>query len=122
MPWVYAQSSGELYRPDGTRAMTGYSGFLMGRNNPAFKSIHDYGPIPMGFYTIGHPYNDHTSHKTFVMDLTPIMPTSTRSGFQIHGDSSEHPGFASNGCIVVGPAIRAEIAASRDRLLEVRVY
>ena len=38
-----------------------------------------------------------------------------RSGFLIHGDSTRHPGEASNGCIIVGPKHRKAIWESNDK-------
>jgi hypothetical protein len=121
MPWIYVQRSGHLLRPDGSHAGMGYSGRLTYRDNPSAQDLPNFGPIQAGFYTIGWPYNDRKHNKEFVMDLTPLSPIS-RSGFQIHGDKRGDPGFASEGCIILGPTVRAEIAVSGDRVLEVRKY
>jgi hypothetical protein len=42
-----------------------------------------------------------------------------RTGFLIHGDSLQHPGRASNGCIILPRPIRDRIAASGDDQLTV---
>jgi hypothetical protein len=42
-----------------------------------------------------------------------------RAGFLIHGDSLEHPGTASLGCIVLGRLYREAIWASGDHQLQV---
>jgi hypothetical protein len=42
-----------------------------------------------------------------------------RDGFLIHGDSVEHPGTASHGCIIMSRAIREAIAQSDDHELNV---
>ena len=48
------------------------------------------------------------------MALTPAPDTNTfgRDSFLIHGDSSEHPGAASRGCIILPRNIRDQIAAA----------
>jgi hypothetical protein len=55
------------------------------------------------------------------MALTPILQTKTygRSGFLIHGDSIQHPGEASEGCIIMPPDARHRIWASGDDSLHV---
>nr|WP_123336389.1 DUF2778 domain-containing protein [Erwinia sp. JUb26] len=40
-----------------------------------------------------------------------------RNLFRIHGDSREHPGEASEGCIILGPDARREIINSIDKTL-----
>jgi hypothetical protein len=55
------------------------------------------------------------------MRLTPA-PENTmfgRDGFLMHGDSIEHPGCASEGCIIVGRAVREAVSESDDKSLEV---
>lgn len=117
MTWTYSQSSGELSQ-DGVFAGTGYSGAGIGRNNPVAQATPNVGPVPQGYYEIGPPY---TSPKTgpITMVLTPDPNTQVfgRTAFRIHGDNASHT--ASHGCIILGPAIRKEIAASGDTQLEV---
>lgn len=115
--WTYAQKSGTLSH-DGSVIAEGYSGFKQGKNNPAMESVPDVGPIPKGRYAIA----DHCEEKgPLTMRLTPIEGTDThgRAGFLIHGDSSEHPGEASHGCIILPRQARSLIAASPDKVLEV---
>jgi len=123
--WVFAQATGELFCDDdlNTPLTIGYSGFGEGKNNPAMQQIHDIGPIPRGYWTIGTPEDVETAgpHGPFVLPLTPIDGTMTygRSGFLIHGDAVNHAGSASHGCIILNRHIREDIAASRDQLLKV---
>ena len=122
--WVYAQASGELSRDDDAAVVsTGYSGSGEGKNNPAMQQIHDVGPIPRGIWHIGDPECVETvgPHGPFVLPLTPADGTETfgRSGFLCHGDSYNHPGQASHGCIVLNRHVREAIAASHDQLLKV---
>lgn len=122
--WIYAQSTGELFKDDDPSTLSlGYSGLGEGKNNPAMQQIHDLGPIPRGFWHIGDPeYVDVAGpHGPFVLPLTADegTPTFGRSGFLIHGDSVAHAGSASHGCIIFSLPVRKMIAASDDRLLKV---
>ena len=120
--WIYAQSTGNLSNDSSNSLRArGYSGAEPdGKNNPAMESVPDVGPIPRGEYQIGVPHNTE-SHGPFVMSLTP-MPANEmfgRSGFLMHGDSSEHPGMASKGCIIMPRAVREIVWNSGDHRLRV---
>ncbi len=122
--WIYAQAAGELSRDDDDRPVGfGYSGTGEGKNNPAMQQIHDVGPIPRGFWHIGDPECVEVigPHGPFVLPLTPADGTETfgRSGFLIHGDSIQHSGSASHGCIILNRHVREAMAASHDQLLKV---
>ena len=118
--WVYYQESGELDDPSGAVRATGYSGADDGKNNPSMQSVHDVGPIPQGSWIIGAPVNTE-KHGPYVLPLTPETGTTTfgRSGFLIHGDSIEHPGCASEGCIIMPPDVRHAIWESGDHRIVV---
>ena len=115
--WVYSQSTGELSL-DGEHVAIGYSGAGAGKNNPGMQQIPNKGPVPQSQYEISTPYK-HPTKGPVVMHLTPINGTETfgRSKFLIHGDSISHPGKGSEGCIVVGPAIRSRMAISSERII-----
>lgn len=119
--WAYSQASGGLSR-DGKVVATGYSGCGAGKNNPSSEHIHDVGPIPRGLYAIGEP-QETVTHGPFVLPLAPDAGNQMfgRTWFLIHGDSVVHPGWASEGCIVLPRAARNQIAASGDRKLTVTV-
>lgn len=119
MSWDYEQSSGQLSK-DGVQVAVGYSGAGEGKNNPAMQSVPNVGPIPLGSYTAGDPY-DTMTHGPFVLRLTPSPANDMfgRAGFLIHGDSVVAPGTASEGCIILDRAVREQIAASADRDVEV---
>lgn len=118
--WTYDQSSGDLADTNGEVVSTGYSGYGSDKNAPAFENITDLGPIPVGSYTINAP-EDTATHGPYVLPLTPDEDNNMfgRSGFLIHGDSKEHPGAASHGCIVVGRLAREAVWSSGDRKLTV---
>ncbi|HYA17945.1 MAG TPA: tlde1 domain-containing protein [Bryobacteraceae bacterium] len=135
MSWCFVISTGQLSL-DGQPAATGYAGRGTGKNNPECCSAPmgslgagNFGPLPAGKYTIGPAYDD--PHRgQYTMHLNPDAETRMhgRSGFLIHADSVAEPGEASEGCIVPvagvhgesGLEIRARIAASPDRDLEVQ--
>jgi hypothetical protein len=55
------------------------------------------------------------------LKLNPAAATETfgRSGFLMHGDSKEHPGCASHGCVILPRAVREQVWTSGDSDLEV---
>ena len=53
------------------------------------------------------------------LDAEPFTNTFGRSLFRIHGDSIEHPGDASDGCVILPLTLRKLIAMSSERLLTV---
>lgn len=117
--WIYKQSTGQLFR-NGEQVGQGYSGHAEGKNNPDMQDRPDVGPIPQGQWCILEP-RDTMQHGPFVMPLIPKDFTETfgRSGFLMHGDSSQHPGMASLGCIIMPRPIREKVNASGDHDLEV---
>lgn len=123
--WTYEQSTGLLRHPEHlrTQLVIGYSGYGSGKNNPDAESLHDVGPIPRGFYTIGSPECVSTPgpHGPYILRLTPAPENDMhgRDGFLIHGDSMSTPGTASHGCIIVPRPIRTLIATSGDPHLHV---
>jgi hypothetical protein len=127
--WEWRQKTGEIARTGDNESNVvaqgvvaqGYSGFGRGKNNPDYQSVPDVGPIPQGLWTIGGPPVDTDTHGPYVLHLAPCENTNTfgRSGFLIHGDSLEHPGEASHGCIILPRATRERIWQSNDRQLTV---
>jgi hypothetical protein len=116
--WQYRQSNGDLSR-DGRSIGAGYSGRGVGKFNPTMEGERDVGPIPRGMYRIGAQF-DHPTKGPVTMGLNPVGHTALgRSAFLIHGDSREHPGDASQGCIVLGRALRQVVADTGDTQLEV---
>jgi len=117
--WTYKQSTGELSHDDQSIGF-GYSGHGEGINNPDLQSESSVGPIPQGWWTIENAI-DSVDHGPVAMHLTPKAGTETfgRGPFLIHGDSAEHPGQASLGCIIMAREIRNQVSASPDRDLTV---
>ena len=99
----------------------GYSGAGAAKNDPAAIDKRGLGPVPIGVYIIGPEREITESHGPIVLPLTPIVHVQTfgRSAFFVHGDSIEHPGSASHGCIILPRPVREEMAYSRDKLLVV---
>ncbi|ASL48179.1 hypothetical protein bAD24_III12340 [Burkholderia sp. AD24] len=119
MTWTYQKSTGDL-RFNEAYVESGYSGKSAWKNHPEFQSFNGKGPIPRGRYTIGAPFT-HPHTGIYSLQLTPVIGNVMfgRSGFLIHGDSQDHPGDASDGCIVVSLHARHRIWGSGDRALEV---
>jgi hypothetical protein len=118
--WTYEQNSGRLSK-DGILLATGYSGAGDGKNNPAKQNLHNIGPIPQGLWEICGPPIDTPAHGPYVLRLEPAPDTVTygRTGFLMHGDSIEHPGTASEGCIILDRVTRTRVYQSGDTKLEV---
>lgn len=123
--WQFRQSTGEITHnsapANGTDKVFAYSGYQEGKNNPSQQNVPDVGPVPQGLWTISGPPVETAEHGPYVLTLTPEHGTDTfgRSGFLIHGDSVQHPGEASRGCVIVPRNIRESIWLSGDRLLTV---
>lgn len=124
--WFYVITSGDLYQSSnyGTRDIgRGYSGLDECKNNPAMCDIKDRGPIPEGFYFLGRAVDD-PEHGPCAIPLTSSANNQmfNRAGFWIHGDSKEHPGQASHGCVILDRKIREVIDASDDKRLRVLAF
>jgi len=118
--WKYRQNTGEILFNDSIQGV-GYSGYGSCMNDSDYDMLKDEGPIPQGLWQIGRPY-DSEEHGPYVLPLQPMPGTDTfgRSGFLIHGDRlAGPPKSASHGCIILGRALREQIAESGDRVLEV---
>lgn len=117
---TYIQKSGHLLDAEGELVGVGYSGFGLAKNDPAAQHVPNVGPIPVGFYTMEEPI-DSPSHGPFAIPLTPDPSNEMfgRSAFLMHGDSIQHPGGASEGCIIQGPATRHKVWDSGDHRLQV---
>lgn len=123
MAWSYSITSGALLDPSGILIGHGYSGRGEGLNNSSMTNVPDVGPIPVGHYTIGSPFDSDKVGK-FALPLTPD-PTNImfgRSLFRIHGDNPELNHTASEGCIILARDIREKIAKSLDKILAVNIY
>jgi hypothetical protein len=118
--WTYSQHSGDLSH-NGRRVAVGYSGAGAGKNNPNDQTIADVGPIPQGSWLISGPPIATSEHGPYVLRLEPEPGTCThdRAGFLMHGDSVQHPGAASKGCVIMARAVRQSVWESGDRQLQV---
>ena len=118
--WTYEQKTGKLSH-NGEVVATGYSGFDPGKNNPQAQDEPNVGPIPQGEWMIQKPAFDSPDHGPHVMRLLPKTGTVTfgRSGFLMHGDSIQHAGSASHGCVIMPRPVRNMVSDSPDNELEV---
>ena len=122
--WLYIQSTGELFDPNGVKVATGYAGHGIGKNNPAMQGIRNVGPIPCGEYRIGELIDKHPTAGPLAIRLEPLDESVMfgRSGFLAHGDSIVAPGTASNGCIIAPRTARLLVAGDKGGTLRVAAY
>jgi len=120
MNHVYKQSTGEWFH-EGELLGTGYAGRDNGKNNPSMQGVHNIGPIPEGWYTIGEVITNGGHLGPYVFPLTPDDSNEMfgRGGFFLHGDSISNPGSASNGCIIQNRLVRTHIFQTGDKRLQV---
>lgn len=118
--WTFEQATGEWLNPAGEHVATGYAGRDAGKNNPDMQNVKGIGPLPRGVYYAAVPANDPVVGQ-YAMRLTPSVNNEmfNRNSFFMHGDSSEHPGLASHGCIVLPRAVRQAFWSSGDHTIEV---
>lgn len=148
MSWVWEQSTGTMYRPDGTVLGRGYAGHGSGINNPAMQAIPNVGPVPCGpnntdgEYTIGPllPNTEPGPLRHLGTNVAQLIPSDEQAAFikllgrepfsfYIHGGVAGEPAVptegmpvpsASEGCIVLGRDLRMAVLQSEDRKLIVR--
>ncbi len=117
--WIYKRETGELFH-DTALIGVGYSGYPPHTNITADDGLHNLGPLPAGFYIIDNAYtHPHLGPICMNLEPDPTNQMKGRSLFRLHADSIEHPGFASDGCIVMNHTIREQVAASSDKKLQV---
>lgn len=103
---TYEQSTGLWKSGDGRVLAECYSGYQIGKNNPAAQDKVGVGPVPQGWYTLAGPEHagpgETSPHGPYVIRLVPDPENEMwgRGGFLVHGDSIQHPGTASHGCII----------------------
>lgn len=121
--WTYSQRSGELKDSRGNVIAVGYSGNGEGLNNPTMQKVIGTGPIPVGLWRIGKPYDSPKTIGPYALPLTPAAGTNTwgRSAFRVHGDNKKGDHSASHGCIILPRVIRERIYNSGDLELQVTV-
>lgn len=119
MPWKFEQKTGRYFHNDQYVA-TGYAGRGPGENNPAMENVKGIGPLPVGWYTFQPPADDPVV-GVYAMRLIPDTSNEMfgRNSFFEHGDSVEHPGLASHGCVVMPHPIREQTWESGDHRLQV---
>ena len=118
--WIYSQIDGKLYNSEGSLIAVGYAGNGEGKNNPSMEGFRNTGPLPVGLYRMGAAIN----HPKLGPISIPLIPDAGncmygRSDFLAHGDSLEHPGEASLGCIILNRVARGLLSKTADRWLMV---
>lgn len=121
--YLYKQGTGELssynHLAGGLRLLARcYSGAPEAKNDPLRQHEKAVGPIPVGAYMIGDP-SESLDHGPVALHLVPegVNQMFGRGDFLLHGDSIEHPGTASHGCIIAPRPVREAIRDGKDRQL-----
>lgn len=123
--WIYEQTTGKLFNPEGSFVAAGYAGGNCGKN-PEGINNHDLqdcmgiGPLPVGTYTFSAIMLAHPHLGPFALPLIPAAGNAMfgRADFFMHGDTPQI-GYASKGCIIMPRNVRLECARSLDRQLHV---
>jgi RHS repeat-associated protein len=123
----YSIADGHLVCDDGSGKVLadeyGYSGAPGYKNEPSAMGIKDSGPLPPGIQAIGDGSYDSRKTGPATITLDQIAGWSfDRDDFRFHGDSTRHPGSASNGCVVVGRRTRDAIAGAGGGFMSVSGY
>ena len=125
---IFKQGTGQLRDAQTYRLIdTGYAGRDAGKNNPAMENVKGVGPLPCGNYTGVELRDPHQTVGSYAIRLEPDNETRARivaygrnpDSFFMHGDSREHPGLASHGCIVMPRPTREWFWMKTDRRVEV---
>jgi hypothetical protein len=109
----------------GILVATGYAGGNEGKNpegknNPEMQNIPLVGPLPVGLYTLGEPVpQSHLGPFAIPLIPDPANDMHGRGSFYMHGDRTDAPGDASEGCIIMSRAIRDKVWASDDHEVQV---
>ena len=122
----YVQLTGKLFTDAGEIMGTGYAGGNCGqnpegRNNPDMQDAKAIGPLPCGRYRLGEPVMQ--SHLgPYAIPLIPDASNEMygRGAFYMHGDRTNAPGCASEGCVIQGRNVREEAVATGEFLDVVR--
>lgn len=119
MAWTYNVRLKTFKHNGAYRLSALYPGAPGYKDNPTHECVKDLGPIPKGKYKIvGIPFTHERAGKfTLRLESDKSNNMCGRNGFLIHGESRDHPGEASNGCIVLEPDFRKAIWNSMDKEL-----
>jgi hypothetical protein len=115
MNWKFSQLSGKLWDSFNGYLGKGYAGHGDGKNNPDMENVEGVGPLPHGAWKPVEFFEDHPRVGKNAVRLEPADDDTLQrvinygrdpKSFFMHGDSVEHPGEASDGCIIQAPDIR----------------
>ena len=120
-------STGKWFLANGTLFGTGFAGHGDGKNNPDMQGVVGVGPLPIGVYhAVGMREHDpRTGWYTIVLEPEPMTRNYILSlgrnpdTFRIHGDSMDHTGESSDGCMVFDRSTRLDFWKGDDKEIHV---
>lgn len=117
--YFFKQDTGQFRRNNYPLTLLGkgYAGRDKGYNNPDMEGVKGIGPLPKGFYFPEELFEEHPTVGKYAIRLRPDDETRAKilaygrdpDSFFMHGDSKEHPGLASHGCIVEQRPVRETV-------------
>ncbi len=118
MTWSYEVATNKFHQNGTYRFNAQYCGAPGFKNDIQHQHLKGKGPLPIGSYIIGPPYNSPNTGP-YTLALAPHSGNNMygRDAFRIHGDSRQSPGTASQGCIIATLPCRKEIWNSGDHEL-----
>lgn len=104
MSWVYSQSTGQFFQPDGKPFIKAFAGQGIGLNEPQEEGLKNTGPLPRGKYKMVQWFqmHPHVGAGAIQLEPDPSNDMKGRSGFFIHGLNITDPLHSSEGCIILG--------------------
>ncbi len=115
MNWKFESGTGKIWGSTNNYLGIGYAGQGAGKCNPEMENVKGIGPLPHGLWK---PVQFFAVHPTVGKDAVRVDPADQETldrvkkygrdpmSFFMHGDSIEHPGLASHGCMVEQHDIR----------------
>jgi len=127
MNWKFSQVNGRVWDSNGSLLGQGYAGRDAGKNNPAMENVKGIGPLPHGLWKPVELFEVHPTVGKFAVRVEPADDETLQrvigygrdpKSFFMHGDSVEHPGLASHGCMVEQRPVRERFWSEKP-LIEV---
>jgi len=124
--FTFEITTGNFRAPNSSLFGKGYSGNGDGKNNPAWEAIKLHGPLPTGLYTAVKMIEHDPHLGWYAIHLKPDASTRIKiisygrdpDSFYWHGDDIDHPGEASDGCLVSMRSMRLDFWGQEDHVIQ----